>query len=247
MLKIAVCDDNQEDLSNIVIMLNDYTSAKADRRSVTCTPFSNAVDLLSAMEHDQSFDLVLLDIIMPLTTGMDAAHEIRQFNKEVKIVFLTSSSEYAVESYSVNAYSYVLKPVGKAALHSMLDRVISELEDTVDTWFLVKSKTGFIRVPFKRLEFAEVLGHTITYHLTDGSSLEAAGTMTGLEELLLVKNGFIKPHRSYIVNMVHIDTLGPRYIKMRSQALVPVSKVNFGVIKNSYIAFTFTHVKPRKA
>lgn len=246
MLKIAVCDDDQKDLLNTVSLINDYTEIKAGRSTVTCTSYSNAVDLLTAMESGRSFDLVLLDIIMPFITGIDAASEIRQFNKEVRIVFLTNSSEFAVDSYSVNAYSYVLKPVGKVALHAILDRIFSEIEEKTETWFLVKSKTGIVRVSFNKLEFAEVLGRTIIYHLTDGSALEAVGTMTGLETLLLVKNGFTKPHRSYIVNMAHIDTLSPRHIKMRSQAIVPVSKANFGVIRTAYMAFSFNSLKAWK-
>ena len=242
MLKIAVCDDNQEDLSNIVSILNDYTAVKADHPTVTCTPFRSGVDLLSAMERGQTFELVFLDIIMPLTTGMDAANEIRQFNKEVKIVFVTSSSEYAVESYSVNAYSYILKPVAKTALYSILDRVMSEHEDKSETWFLVKSKMGLVRIYFSKLEYAEVIGRTIIYHIIDGSSLEAPGTMTGLEQLLLDKNGFIKPHRSYIINMAYIDTLNQRQVTMRSKAVVPVPKTNIRTIKSAYLSFAFSTV-----
>lgn len=246
MLKIAICDDDQKDLSNIVSLINDYSSVKAGSNTIAYTLFSNAVDLLAVMENGSSFDLVLLDIIMPLTTGIDAASEIRKFDREVKIAFLTSSSEFAVESYSVNAYSYVLKPVGKASLHSILDRIFSEVEGKTDTWFLVKSKTRLVRVSFNKLEFVEVIGHTIIFHLTDGTALEAVGTMTGLETLLLVENSFIKPHRSYIVNMIHIDTLSPRHIKMRSQTIIPVSKANFRVIKTTYMEFAFNNLNAWK-
>lgn len=239
MLRIAVCDDNQDDLSKLVSMINEELAARADRHTVECTAFSNAVDLLAVIEGGQSFDLVLLDIIMPFTTGMDAAKEIRQFNKEIKIVFLTSSPEFAVESYSVEAYFYALKPTEKAAVKSILNKFFSDIEDQTDNWFLVKSKTGLIRVYFDKLEFAEVIGRTIIYHLSDGSALEAAGSIIGLEKLLLPESGFIKPHRSYIVNMAHIDTLSQRQIKMRSQTVVPMSKANFNATKAAYMSFAF--------
>lgn len=246
MLKIAVCDDDQKDLSNIVSLINDYNAVKAGSNTVAYTTFSNAVDLLAAMENGLSLDLVLLDVIMPLTTGIDAASEIRQYNKEVKIVFLTHSPEFAVKSYSVDAYYYMLKPIDKAALHPILDRILSELKDKNDAWFLVKSIAGLVRVSFNKLEFAEVIGRNIIYHMTDGTVHKAVGTMTGLESLLLAKNGFIKQHRSYIVNMAHIDTLSPRHIKMRSQTIVPVSKANFGAVKAAYITFAFNGLKAWK-
>ena len=243
MFKIAVCDDNREDLSNIVTIINDYIAAKTDRHAIDCVQFTSAVDLLSAMEHGQLFDLILLDIIMPLTTGMDAANEIRQFNKEVKIVFLTSSSEFAVQSYAVNAFYYVLKPVRKPQLFSLLDKVISDLENQKGSSFLIKSKHGLIRIYINKLEFAEVIGRTIFYHLTDGSVTEALGSMAELERVLLSHPCFIKPHRSYIINMSHIEALSQREIKMHSRTNVPMVKANYSAIRSAYISFAFRELK----
>jgi DNA-binding LytR/AlgR family response regulator len=191
------------------------------------------------MESGQQYDLVLLDILMPFMTGMDAAKEIRQFNQAVKIIFMTSSPEFAVESYVVDAYYYALKPVWKEKLFILLDKVISETEIQLGASFLIKSKTGLTRIYIMRLEFAEVIGRTILYHLTDGSVIEAIGTMNELEKELLANPCFIKTHRSYIINMEQIDTISQREIKMQSHALVPLAKANYSTVKSAYIAFAF--------
>jgi len=90
MLKLAICDDNIADLSNIVSIIEDYQSLQRDKRSIKYTAFQNAADLIAAMEMGQQYDLVLLDILMPFMTGIDAAKEIRQFNQAVKIIHLSS-------------------------------------------------------------------------------------------------------------------------------------------------------------
>lgn len=239
MLKIAVCDDNIADLSNIISFIDDYKSKQMDKNSILYTAFQNAADLIAAMESGQEYDLMLLDIMMPFITGMSAAKEIRQFDQDVKIIFMTSSPEFAVDSYSVGAFYYLLKPVRKEMLFLLLDKVISESEIKPGDSFLIKSKTGLTRIYLSRLEFAEVIGRTLIYHLNDGSVIEAVGSMNELEKELLSLPCFIKTHRSYIINMEQIDTICQREVRMQSRAVVPMSKANSNIVKSAYITFAF--------
>lgn len=239
MLKIAICDDNISELSNVVSIIGEYQALHRDKNKINFTAFQSAVDLIAAMESGQQYDLLLLDVLMPLLSGMDAAKEIRQFNQEIKIIFMTSSPEFAVESYAVEAYYYALKPIWKEKLFILLDKVISESEIQLGTGFLIKSKTGLTRIYINRLEFAEVIGRTICYHLTDGSVIEAIGSMSQLEKELLTSPCFIKTHRSYIINMEQIHTLSQREIKMQSLAVVPMAKSNYNAVKAAYISYAF--------
>ncbi|MDD4432011.1 MAG: LytTR family DNA-binding domain-containing protein [Bacteroidales bacterium] len=239
MFKIAVCDDTIADLSNIISFIDDYKSKQMDKNSILYTAFQNAADLIAAMESGQEYDLMLLDIMMPFITGMSAAKEIRQFDQDVKIIFMTSSPEFAVDSYSVGAFYYLLKPVRKEMLFLLLDKVISESEIKPGDSFLIKSKTGLTRIYLSRLEFAEVIGRTLIYHLNDGSVIEAVGSMNELEKELLSRPCFIKTHRSYIINMEQIDTICQREVRMQSRAVVPMSKANSNIVKSAYITFAF--------
>ena len=242
-MKIAICDDNAADLSNVVSIINDYKSFQEDKRKIEYTTFHNAVDLISAMESGQHYELVLLDILMPSLTGMDAAKEIRQFNQDIKIIFLSSSPEFAVDSYSVGAYFYALKPILKDKLIILLDKVISEMESHSQISLLIKSKTGLIRAYINKLEFVEVIGRTLHYHLTDGTVIEAIGSMSELEKVLLTYPCFIKVHRSYIVNMEYINMLNQKEIKMRSLAIVRIARANYPTVKAAYIAYSFKELQ----
>jgi len=239
MLRIAICDDSIPDLSNMVSIVNDYKIIRRNKYEIECIAFHNAMDLIAAMESGQQYDLVLLDVLMPFMTGIEAAKKIRQLGQEVKIIFSTSSTEFAVESYSVDAYYYAIKPIWKEKLNILLDKVLSEIDISAGSSILVKNRDGITRIYTNRLEFAEVIGRTIFYHITDGSVIEAVGSMVELEEELLSHLCFIKPHRSYVINMEHIDTLRQREIKMRSQALVPTAKANYNMVKAAYITFAF--------
>ena len=100
MLKIAVCDDNRELLEKVEKDLLEYESIR--NTPIMVHTYISAVDLLEEVKKT-NYDVLLLDIIMPNFTGMQAAHEIRQFNEEIKIIFLTSSKEFAIESYAVRS------------------------------------------------------------------------------------------------------------------------------------------------
>lgn len=118
MLQIAVCDDNIDELSNMVQLINQYRLSK--NINLDYAAFSNGFELVSALEKGKRFDIYCLDIIMPGYTGIDVANEIRSFDKNAPILFFTSSSEFALESYSVKAINYVLKPISKEKLSSLL-------------------------------------------------------------------------------------------------------------------------------
>ena len=109
MIKIAFCDDDLSVLDEIRELLDRYRVER--NQEIDYRAFHNQLDLLFAIDSGVRFDILLLDIIMPGGTGIDAAMEIRKYDSNVKILFLTSSTEYAVQSYAVGAFFYQLKPI----------------------------------------------------------------------------------------------------------------------------------------
>lgn len=239
MLRIAVCDDDVSELSNIIAIINEYKETNIFRYEITYTAFQSAVDLIAAVEGGIPYDIILLDIVMPLTNGMEAAREIRTHDKVAKIVFLTSSPEFAVDAYAVDAFYYALKPIWKEKLFAVLDNILAAINSQNDSSILVKCKSGLTRIPLHMLEYVEIAGRTICYHLVNGIVLEETGVMAKLEQMLLAYPQFVKPHRAFIVNLDCIDVLTQREVKLYSNAVIPVAKANYANLKASYIARTF--------
>ena len=120
-MRIAICDDNKDELALISSIIDAYIQER--NAPVFYRAYYSATELLAKAEHD-SYDFYLLDMVMPTVNGMAAAREIRMFAKVAKIAFLTSSPEFAIESYSVKACNYILKPVAKEKLFFALDDVM---------------------------------------------------------------------------------------------------------------------------
>ena len=119
MLKIAFCDDENQETRRLEALLEEYA---ADRgQDFAHTSYQSPVELMAEVEKGTRFDIILLDVLMPGENGMAAAREIREYDSNVKIIFLTSSSEFAVESYAVDAWYYQLKPIRREDFFRLMD------------------------------------------------------------------------------------------------------------------------------
>lgn len=235
MLKIAICDDDVQELSRISDLLIQYKTEK--NAAMKYDAFGAAVELLEAMKR-QAYDVLLLDVLMPGMSGITAAHEIRGFDPAVKIVFLTSSPEFAVESYAVNAHYYLLKPGTTDKLFPILDRIFLEKDRTEEALSIVQP-SGLIRLPIGRIEFLEVYGKRLMFHFDDGSVKEIRGSISEFEDKLLCKDSFLKVHRSFIINMEYVQSLNARDLTTLAGKTVPVSRLLHSQVKEVYMQFLF--------
>jgi DNA-binding LytR/AlgR family response regulator len=235
MLKIAICDDDLQELTRISSLLNQYQAEKEP--ALRYDAFSNAIDLLDAMRRSV-YHILLLDVLMPGLSGIEAAREIRGFDEEVKIIFLTSSREFAVESYAVDAHYYMLKPGTAQKLFPILDRIFIEAQREEDALH-VKTSSGFTRIPFGRLEFLEVFSKRLRFHLADSTVKEISGSLSDFENELLCREEFIKVHRSYIVNMESILSLSTKELTTCAKQAVPISRLLYGQVREAYMQHLF--------
>ena len=102
MIRIAFCDDEESVLNEIRGLMNQYREQYS--RELVFDVFQSSLELLSEFEKGLCVDILFLDVLMPGGDGISVAKEIRQYNNVVKIIFLTSSPEFAVESYAVGGY-----------------------------------------------------------------------------------------------------------------------------------------------
>ena len=191
MLRIAVCDDNIDELSNMVQLIDLYRTSK----NFNCeyAAFPNGIELIAALEKGMRFDIYCLDIIMPGFMGIDAAKEIRGFDKTARILFFTSSPEFALKSYSVKADNYILKPITKEKLFIAFDEMLEQIqtEEKEDT-LIVKSKEGIQKIVIANLVFVDVLGRNVLYHLRSGKVVECAESFSRVCDNLQKYGCFIK-------------------------------------------------------
>ena len=236
MLQIAVCDDNIDELSNMVQHLDKYRIS----RNLSCeyAAFINGFDLITVLEKGKQFDIYLLDIIMPGFDGMETAKAIRTLDKYAPILFFTSSPEYALESYSVKAINYVLKPVSEEKFFITFDELLEQInvKENKDL-IIVKSHEGILKILITNLIYVEVIGRNVLYHMKSGKIVECTASFSSVCEKLIKFPCFIKTHRSYIVNMQYIDTIENSQIILQTLMRVPIAQGKINEIKQKYLDF----------
>ena len=237
MIKIAFCDDDMEVLHQMNELLDRYRVERNE--DITYAVFQSPFELLTEIEKGIRPDILFLDVVMPGQNGMDVAKEIRQYDTNMKIIFLTSSPEFAVESYSVGAYFYQLKPIWEESFFRLMDAVLAECEKKKKNSLILRSKDGITRIDLQQLEYCEVLGRKLLFHLEDGAVLESAGSLDDLAGQLMQYSNFFRPHRSFLVNMEYIQNISSRSIKMVNDAEIPIPHGKCSEIKNTYMEYAF--------
>ena len=231
-MRIALCDDQRSQLEHLRSIILAW---KGEETSVSC--FDNGDDLLRA-HAAAPFDIIFLDVLMPLLNGMETARELRQKDKTVKLVFLTTSSDFAVEAFTVKASNYLLKPADRDKLYACLEELDQELRASARK-ISIKGSHALHQIPVADIEYIESQNKRILFVLSGGETILSGEPLYAYEEKLTLEDGFFKCSRSFIVNIHRIDTFTPKEIRTRSGARIPISRSCHREFENAYFSVLF--------
>lgn len=198
MIHIAVVEDEQKDREILIGYIEKYAVEKEE--SIKISQFENARRLLS--NYNPIYDLIFLDIQMPLLDGMQAAERLRELDPVVPLVFITNMSNYAVKGYSVNALDFVVKPVAYYNFSAMLSRAV-RIAKTKSDKVMLKTPKGSIKILLDSIAYVETLGHQVVYH-TDNGEVKLWETLKQ-QEAKLPGERFVRCSNYCLVNLKHID------------------------------------------
>jgi two-component system response regulator LytT len=178
MIRIAIVDDEKE----VIATLQDYILRFLEENSRKCV-FSSFTDAHGLVDDyvPKSYDLVFLDIAMPSMDGMTAARKIREKDKDVILIFVTSLAQYAISGYEVGAFDYILKPINYYAFQLKIRRVLDSLSDSSDRMLVVATKTSKSMISSSSILFVEVMKHKLIFHTTQGD-FTTSGTLKSVEK-----------------------------------------------------------------
>ncbi len=210
--RIAVCDDVPLERDVLCTLLH----ACDEKQRIY--QFTSGEELLSSRE---SFDLVFLDIYMDGMTGMETARMLQKRNSNIPIVFLTSSPDFAVESYEVHAFDYIVKPLQPERLRAVWKRFVAQHRRS-RRFLLLNNSAKIERLPYERIEYLESDRHYVTIHMADKTMLRIQGKLDQFEEQLNDMR-FLRCHQSFLINLGLTQAMEDDFL-MRSGARVAYRK-----------------------
>ncbi len=229
-MKIAICDDNAKDTAQICAMLNEHFDRNGYMGEFET--FESGEALLSAFEN-HTYDAVFLDIYMKGMSGLETAEKLRKIDPEFALVFISSSSDHAMEAFSYRACSYVRKPIQRTEIDNAFFQCNNIFMKNA-RFIQVSSNGKMIKIPLAKIIYLEVYNKEILLHTSIGI-IKTTTTLNAVEKSL--NSAFLRCHRSYIVNMNHVTEFQTDYILMFGGEKVPMRQRGRSQLRDCYNRF----------
>ncbi len=238
-MQIALCDDEKTYHDTIKELIRQY-KLNNPNRSFSMSSFSSGTELLNHVDEYGGFDLYILDIIMPEMNGIELGTALRDRNDHGMVIYLTTSPDFALDSYKVEALNYLLKPVDEKLFFQCLDKAYNSFSKMIQEVFSVKTPDRRRIVPVADICYAERTGKQISYHLTDNSCFRSAtfnGSFQNAIADLLTHKGIILVGSSFAVNLFHVTEVTRSDLVLTGDMHVPIPRRMYETIKEEWADF----------
>lgn len=221
-MKICICDDDKSQCERLKKMIMKHSSTHE------IIFFHSAEEMLFECEDTYPFDCIFMDIQMDKINGIDCARKIRENDQKILIVFLSAIGDYVFEGYEVNAIRYLLKPLREDQCHALLDLIQNSIQKESSYLYIHKTK-----INCDEITYIESFKHYCTIH---GNHVMEA--KISISELLnKLPSSFIQTHRSYIVNLSHVDAIQKDQCLLDSQEMVPISRSSIKKVNEAFMEY----------
>ena len=201
MYSVAIVEDEREANDMLAAYLERY--GRENNIVFGTTQYADAEAFLTDF-HCQ-FDIVFMDIEMPYIDGMSAAHRLRQMDETAALVFVTNLARYAINGYEVDAFDYILKPLGYEAFSLKIRKVINYCDRIPGESILIAFRGQYRRLLLRDIYYVEICAHNIIFHTNRGEE-QAYGTLKEIKDVLSGA-GFALCNRCYLVNLRYVTAV----------------------------------------
>ncbi len=218
MIRIAVCDDEKTMSDHIRRMASDFFRRK--NTEVSILQFSSGEELL---QYDKQIDVLFLDIRMRGMDGMKTARKLRERKFRGFLIFITVLGEMVFQSFEVQAYDYLVKPVHMGEFEKTMERLFSSIQNAGEAGLLVQKGYESRIVPLGDIVFCEIIDRKIYLHLDSSEVVDYYDRIENLETKL--SSSFFRCHRSYLINLKYLKSYKGGTAYMEGGMEIPVSRL----------------------
>ena len=228
---IGICDDTWRDCLQMKEVLTRVRSVDE-----ICT-YENATAFLKDVERGRSFLCLFLDILMPGVSGIALHSRLKEIGKEIPIIYVTESPDYAVEAFSLHAVHYLLKPLREEDVVEALSR-LEAFAPRKGITFQIRGASHFVYMD--EIVLCESSRHTVCITLKTGEQLRCYMTMESFRQL--VGPEFILISRGLLVHAEYINIMEGKACVLRDGRRILLSRGHLQEIQEAYQQFLFSRL-----
>lgn len=228
---IAICDDDDADRKQIEEMAGEVCRLDKIRAEIFC--YETARALLEDLQNGREYDLLLLDVMMPIQDGMELARCLRNEEIEASIVFISSNREMALQGYEVEAARYLAKPLDPGRMREAIRFCYGKFRNNSE--ILLPADGSMRRIMPKDIYYIEIKGRKSRIR----QEKEEWDTSLSLRELegMLLGQGFVRCHQSFLVNCRHVKNFRTSTMELTDGQSIPVSKHRIKEVRQAFFDY----------
>ena len=228
--QVAICDDSDKDAAFVQEILTQWAQ---DRQiEILARRFPSAESFLFEYEENKEYDILLLDIEMGQMDGVTMAKQVRKDNEAVQIIFITGYSDYIAEGYEVAALHYLMKPVNKEKLFTVLDRALDKRKQQ-ERYLNLELSGEMVRIPFYEIRYLDVRQNYVTVHAKEDYTVKRP--LGEFEKEL--DQRFCRVGRAMILNLKYIQRVTKTEVRLSDGTVLPLPRGAYEPLNRAIIAY----------
>ena len=239
-MKIALVDDSQEARSQLEQLISEYSSA--NRLDLTVESFADPLPLVNSYSPYQ-YAAIFLDIYMDSMNGLEAAEAIRKSDRNIAIVFMTTSAEHRPEAFRFHAFDYLTKPVDRPRLFGMLDDLFHRQNETDLNRFSFTENKAQYSLPLTDIITVQSSAHYVEITDINGKTYRPRMNFSEASAELSENNCFLQIMRGVLVNMDHVSGFSGDACILSSGIKLPVSTRRSTELETIWKNYKFTKIR----
>ena len=229
-MRIAIVDDELAMREQLAKYIKQFADEKQLLMETCLLPSGDA--MLDG--EDRNFDIIIFDIDMPGTNGLDTARKIRETDENVVILFVTNIAQYAINGYEVDAVDYVIKPVGYYDFAMKFQKAVRRAERNQENQLVIDTVNGPVALNTSVILYVEVMAHYLIYHTAD-REYRVRASMKEHEDTLRSYH-FARCHKSYLINLKHLKSLSSSEVIV-GELSIPMGRAYKDSLLNEYMNY----------
>ena len=222
-VNFVLCDDDTNDLEQLRIFVEDYINQRDLPGEALC--FYGSEDVIRYSKTAERA-VYLLDVIMPETDGIELGKKLRCYRKDSPVIYISNSREFALDAFSVHAFSYLVKPFTRGQLFSELDESLEKIGLSFHK-LSVKTAEGTLLVSLPEIIAVEYLAHRLVFHLANGQRIEGAYRREPFDvqaDFVMRTGDFLKVSTSYLINCRNVQGVLSNEFVMRDGSRYKITR-----------------------